>query len=331
MMRVSKHYIVLFLLIALGSCKNDEPKPDTTISPEQRELSKLIKENPSDPSLRIDRARIYYNSQLYAAAISDVEKAIKIDSTVAEFYHFLSDIHMDAYHSKECIDALLDARTRFPDNIVTHLKLAEDYLILTESEKAMRSANDVLKLDPQNAEGFFMVGMIFRAMDEKKKAIGALQDAIQIDPDLYDAWIIIGQLYEDLGEPIAMQYYDGAIEVSPENVTGWHSKAYYLQNNGQVDEALKLYKRINLIDRQFEEAYLNAGLLYLDKDSISKAYEQFNILVNVAPQSYQGYYFRGISNELLGKKEFAKQDYEVALRLNQNFSKARQALQALNS
>ena len=54
--------------------------------------------------------------------------------------------------------------------------------------------------------------------------------------------------------PLAIQYFDNAIRVDPDNVAAWHAKAYYLQNNDKINEALQIYKQIHTMDPQYPEA-----------------------------------------------------------------------------
>ncbi len=329
---MKKCILLLCSIVCLLCACNSDTKPETNNqASNDLGLSKLIKQNPDDPSLLIDRSAVYAKEGAYRAAIDDVQQAMNLDSNNVSYYHILSNYYMDYLKSREAIEILNKANEKFPDDITTLLKLSENHLILKNYEQSMLAANKVLNIDPQHPEGFFMLGMNFRDAGDTNRAINSFQEATEIEPDLYDAWIILGQLYEDLGKDIALKYYESAIEIDPKNVNGWHSKAFYLQNNNQVDEALEIYRQINLIDKQFPQAYLNAGILYLEKDSLEQAYDQFNILVNTNPINYYGFYYRGITNELMNRIDLAKEDYETCLRIQPAFTKAQAALNALNS
>ena len=316
------------LLLSWISCSSPDNKKSAE-QPESTGLSQLIKANPDDPELYFERAKVYYQHEAFNAAIDDLNRAIELDASKPKYYHSLSDVYLDSYKSKKAIETLEKAHELFPDDIKTLLKMSEDYVILLDNESAMVCVDKIMNLDNQNAEGYFMMGMIFRNIGDKERAINAFQSAIEIEPELYDAWILIGQLHEDLGNEVAIQYFNSAIDLDPTNINGWHSKAFYLQNQDQIPEALEIYRKINKIDKQFEEAYLNAGLLYLSLDSIPQAYDQFNILVSVSPISYLGFYYRGIANEMMNKSSQAKEDYEVCLRINPSFEKAKKALASI--
>jgi len=321
-------FLLAMLLVA---CKESENKAsseriNTDIIPAIEDLDVLISENPENPNLYFDRASVYIENEGYQEAINDLNKAISIDSLKPEYHHLLADSYLDYFQSKKAIDALKRALTIFPNRTATELKLSEFYLIVKQYEKSIQTAAEILSREPTNGEAYFMMGMNFRANEDTVKSIYNFQAAIENDPELIDAWIILGMLHEAQNDPKALQYYNGALEVESNNIQVLHAKAYFLQNNGEISEAQKLYKKIIQLDRNYMDAPLNSGILYLEQDSINQAFEQFNILVENVPQNPMGYYYRGICHEQLGRIEAAQEDYNNALRLNPNYEQAARAL-----
>ena len=320
---------VLILSIAvLANCKGDQ---ETAVKSEDNVLNSLgtmIKQSPDDASLFIDRAKYLYQQESYDAAIKDVRKAISIDSLQPSFHYLLSDIYLDYYQSKNAIRTLVKAERQFPNDIRTKLKLSEDYLILKDYENALIFAHKILNIDPLNPDAYFMIGLINQENNNIDNAITSFKKSVELDPEQTDAWIILGDLLGSKDDPSAIEYYDASIEVDRNNISALHSKAYYLQNHNQQAEAIELYESIKKLNRQYEPAYLNTGILHLSQDSISQAYDQFNILVNNNPLSDQGFYYRGITNELLGNSELALEDYQTAVRINPKHEKALAAVMA---
>lgn len=326
---------IIILLLVISACKEETKAVVSTgkVTGDQDidNITQVIKSNASDPELLVDRANLFYKKELYDEAIADMQAAIAIDSLQPSYYHFLSDLYMDYYKSKESIQTMERAKFLFPGRIPTLLKLSETQFILKQSEEALLTLQGVLVKDPQNAEGHFMRGMIYRSMGEIDKAKEEFQTAIELDPDLTDGWLILGNMYEEEQNSKALIYYKTATSLDDDNPRAFHSLAYYYQNNGMIDQALEIYRRINDMDKNYHEAYLNAGLLYLEKQSYEKANEQFNILCSIEPQNALAYYYRGISYELLGDKELAKQDYKNSLTLDPDSEKAQLAFDNLNN
>jgi len=326
---------IIILLFVISACKEETKAVVNTgkVTGDQDidNITQVIESNASDPELLVNRANLFYKKELYDEAIADMQAAIAIDSLQPSYYHFLSDLYMDYYKSKESIQTMERAKFLFPGRIPTLLKLSETQFILKQSEEALLTLQGVLVKDPQNAEGHFMRGMIYRSMGEIDKAKEEFQTAIELDPDLTDGWLILGNMYEEEQNTKALIYYKTATSLDDDNPRAFHSLAYYYQNNGMIDQALEIYRRINDMDKNYHEAYLNAGLLYLEKQSYEKANEQFNILCSIEPQNALAYYYRGISYELLGDKELAKQDYKNSLTLDPDSEKAQLAFDNLNN
>ena len=331
--------IVFALSCILISCQenkrdsqvNQPAKTFESSDPQLEALTSAITIDDDNAELYYERAIALYQKEQYDSAIKDIQKSISLDSSKAEYYHLLSDTYLDYYKSGEALDILEKTAEKFPKNISTLLKLSELQLILKQYDASFFTIQKVLNLDKQSAEGFFMLGMIYRGQDDQERAINSFQTAVEMDPDIVDAWIILGDLFSGKDFKIAERYYDNAIAIDPENIQAYHSKAFYLQNKNRTFEAIELYKIINAKDPQYTDAYLNTGILYLELDSIEKAYEHFDILIKIEPQNHLGYYYRGITNMFSGKTEQAKQDLEQALVFNAGFEKAKIALAELNT
>jgi tetratricopeptide (TPR) repeat protein len=324
----------IFQIISCDSPEKEVKGPEIAIESEDPViigLTKAISENPENPEMYFERAKILNDRELYDPAIDDLQKAISLDSSKAEYYHLLSDTYLDYYKSGEALDVMEKVAEKFPNRIPSLLKLAELQLILKQYDASFFTVQKIMNQDKQNAEGFFMMGMIYRAQGDNDRAINSFQSAVELDPEIVDAWIILGDLFADKDFKIAERYYDNAIRLDPENLQAYHAKAFYLQNSDRVSEAIDLYKEINVRDPQYADAYLNTGILYLDQDSLNQAFEHFDILVKIDPQNYLGYYYRGIARMFNGDKVGARADLNQALKFNSTFEKAEIALRELET
>lgn len=311
------YIIICVFCIACGSDKkaNNQSK-SITGNAAIDDITRLIFKDGNDPTLYMDRAKLYEKERNYDNAIYDVNKAIKMDSLKPEYFHFLSDLYMDSNNSKEAINTMDRLLKIFPERIPSLLKMSENQFILKQYETSMIFATRVLSLSPQEAEGYFMMGLNFKAAGDDKKAINSFQTAIEMDNELIDAWLILGEMYEAKKDPLALKYFEGATEADTSNIRGCHSLAFYLQNHGKIDEALALYRKVNRLDKFYPDAYLNAGILHLERDDFVLAQEQFMILTKIAPQNYLGHFYLGMVHELEGKYDLARENFRSAQNLN---------------
>ncbi len=323
--------LLTVFIAACGEKKNDTSGADTfkTGDPAIDELTQKISVNPNDPSLYAARAGLFYEKGGYDEAIADLDKALSMDSTNVDYLHALADVYLDYYQSRKAMQTMEKAANLYPQRIPTLLKLSEFQLILKKYEDSMRTIDRILRLDPQNADAYQLFGMNFKETGDTIRAINSFQKSVELDPDLIDSWINLGQLHAAIGSKMAPRFFDNAILIDPKNVQALHAKADYLQDRNDLTGAIALYKKIATLDPQYEEAYFNAGLLYLDLDSIPQAYQQFDLTLKINPTFVPGYFYRGIAAEFQGNIAQAKADYQQALKLAPDYQQAQQALSQL--
>ena len=319
------------LCLLVFSCKpKEKAAEELTGDPDIDMISAEIRKNPADPELYLRRSELFYERQAYDQAIEDLANVMKLDSTNLRAHHLLADVYLDHYQSARALATLQRATALYPDSIGTKLKLSEFQLILKQYDAALQTLADVMRIHPGNPEALFMLGMVYRDQGKTEQAIGAFQSAVERNPDMSEAWVILGDLMDRTNNPLAIQYFDNAIRVDPNNVAAWHAKAYYLQNNEQVNEALEIYRKIHEMDPQYPEAYLNAAILLMYMDSLDQAMGELDILAQVDPSNPATHFYRGKVYQFKGQKDLARQSFEQALRLDDKYDQARDALGELD-
>lgn len=332
--------LICITTVLFSSCKSDQtPKPKSeaqtsaaiieTGDAEIDFLTKALSNNSLDDELRFKRAEKLYDKGLYNEAIADLKVAITVDSMQPQYYHLLSDVFLDDNNSSKAIQTMKVAANLFPERIPTLLKLSETHYLLKQYQESMSALNNISRFDNQNAEAYFMIGLNFREMGDIKRAMAALQSATEFDSKLTDAWLVLGDLLREQNNPRALQYYTNAVSIDPENINALHSLAYFKQDNEDVEGALDLYKSINKIDRYYIPAYLNAGILHLERSEYTEAMEQFDIIVKQQPQNPKGHYFKAEVLFALGDKEGAKVSVNNALSLDPDYQKANELINKL--
>lgn len=331
LLRVSIFLVLLAGVSILFSCKpkTDTVEAGTTGDPAIDQLTEEIKETPDDPDLYFRRSELYYEKEAYDQAIEDLASVLKLDSTNLKAHHLLADVYLDDFQSARALSTLQRAASLYPDSIRTKLKLSEFQLILKQYDQAFETLADIMKIHPGDPEALFMLGMVYRDQGKTEQAIAAFQSAVERNPDMSEAWVILGDLMDRTHNPLAIQYFDNAIRVDPNNVAAWHAKAYYLQNNDKIEDALDIYRKIHEMDPQYPEAYLNSAILLIYNDSLDAAMKELEILGKIEPTNPATWFYKGKIYQFRKEKELAKQAFEQALRLDDKYEQARDALHEL--
>ncbi len=331
------NFLIGFSLLAIGcltSCGGDQPQEEQAeIVPsgdaEIDQVSQQIAGDPENGDLYALRAEVYYEKNSYDQAIADMTVALSLDSVNLEYHHLLTDIYLDYFRSRLALQTMERAVAIAPDDIFSLLKLSEIQLFLKMNQASLSTIDKVLRIDPQNALAYFFTGKNFEEMGDTNRAINAYQESSEIDPEMIDTWIKLGQLHASIDGSLAEAFFDNAIEVDAGNTIALQAKAEYMWDQNQPQEALKLYREAVQRNPMDEKSAYNTGLVYLELDSVSQAYQHFSMAIENAPLYAAAYYYRGYAAESMGDAEQARADYEHTLRLAPNYEQAQEGLARL--
>jgi tetratricopeptide (TPR) repeat protein len=331
---------VIAAFAALGtSCKND-PKTETTnasaipkgnLDPEVLLYTNKIKDSPNEDSLYYHRAQAYYKSEGYDEAINDLQRAIALDTTQADYFHLLADCYLDYFKSFPAIQTLEDAHRRWPDRIPTMLKLSEFYLIVKKHGPALQMVQKIMKLDPQNSEAFFMASMIAKDKGEIPLAIKNMERSVAINPNDTDAWIVLGNLLSGKNDQVAVRYYQNALRIDSTSMEAYDGIATFYHKGGQLQQAEESYKNMIVKEPSRPETYYDLGLLYLEQKKETEALQHMNMALDNDPLFFKAYYYRGVIKEKQGDLKGAYDDYDQASRMVTDYKEAQDAATRLEA
>jgi len=322
--------------LLINACGNDSATQDpqqqaapVTGNPAIDNLTQKIIDTPNDPTLYAARAGIFYEMEGYDEAIADLAVAIKMDSTNIEYHHVLADVYLDYYKSDLALKTMERAIALQPERIPTLLKMSEFQFILEQHTPSLKTVDQILRINPQESEAYYMMGRNFREMGDAERAIASFHTAVGYDSDLLEAWIYLGELFDKKDSKKAEQYFNNALEIDSTHIDALEGLGNHYHQDGKLDKAIKMYRKLNRMHPQHANAYYKAGLAYLELDSVDTAYQQFDLSVKMEPTLVMGYFYRGAVNEIKGNKTAAKSDYQQALNLSPDFERAQRAINNL--
>lgn len=290
------------------------------------QLTDLIGESPNDPKLYATRAKAFYENEGYDNAILDMASAMRIDSTNADYHHLLADIYLDYSKSRLALQTMKRCVALHPNRIPSLLKLAEFQQILKQYDASMATITQIMKIEPNNPEGFFIIGLNHVLLGNKEMASKNLQKCVDIDPEHTDAFVLLGKIFDEDNSPLAAQYFENATQTDPENPEVLYNQASYLHNHDELERAKEILKKIAKLDKSYADAYQRLGIIYIEQDSINTAHANFNIAVKVDPTYGLAYYYRGYTSELMGDFQAAVNDYQNILNFDPNYERAKEGL-----
>jgi tetratricopeptide (TPR) repeat protein len=291
-------------------------------------LDKMIRENPKNPALFAKRAEQYAIRKNYDQALGDITIALSLDSLNPGYFISQAEYYIFTGEPNSAKKALNLSIRDYPENTDLKLKLAEIHLYLKEYGQAKLVLKEVMPINDDLAQIYFIQGVIALETKDTTGAIKNFQVCIEKEPEYYAAYIQAGKIYSNQGNPLAIQYLKSAIDLQPKMYEAHYLLAYFYQEHSQLDEANAEYEFISSkIDSTHPDPYYNRGFIQMVyKADYEEAVKWFSKAIFWSPKYADAWYNRGFSYELSGQFSKARADYEKAMEIEPNFPLALKGL-----
>ncbi len=246
MFRLVAGYLILVYVLVLLGCTSTPSKPDSSKNEEEKAFEEeSLREHQSaadvlqniydgigdadsalkelelndvesmDAESRLIYAILLYNQNRLDDARSELESLLKVDSTMADGWFYLSLIE-DLSGSEEARDRALNQAIEADENMVKALTFRGDIAVARSDWKnAEIDYNRALVLDPEEVRSLAGLAWVYAKNDKMDKALSLLDEAIRIEPTYTYAWVDrsrvnlslgnYGKAEKDLEEAIAQE------------------------------------------------------------------------------------------------------------------------------
>jgi tetratricopeptide (TPR) repeat protein len=334
--------IILLSLMLLFACTPSSEKPNE-LEPEYGQLtgipsidaiSRDIQNDPNNLTLYVARCEAYSAEGMLKEAEEEARQLWERDKTNWKSARLLAWAYFDNNKSKPAIKVLDQTLEIHPDTLHLLLLHAHMNMLVEQYDKALISAEKVLKLSPMNIEGLFMRGLTLKYTGDTIGAMNNFQTAIELEADYSDAYMQLAIIFSEKKEKIAIQYFDNALRIDSTSYEALFGKAqFYHQNytlaNKMLDKAKKAYEQTILNHPQQSEASYNYAMLYMEEKDFEQAHHFFDVATKYDPTFGDAYYYKGLASEKLGNLEAALNDYKNAVSNNERFGWAADAIERL--
>lgn len=333
-----KFLIISLAIVTLVSCRNEVENgvtskiltQDTIVSEQTKEfieINKLLKEDVKNAFLYLKRANLYKKYNEIDLAISDVDRAIKVDSLQPTFYLLKAELlkqELKLAEAKEMLDQLMFIDN---ENLQARIELGWLALIGRNHKQALAYADAVLKRDVYNAEAYYLKGMIFEDKGDTALAISSYTTAIEQENDYYDAYVHLALLRANEPNGLAKAYIKNALRIQPKSIEALYAYAMICQENAAYNEAIETYHKMLAI-QSFREPYFNLGFIHHQYLKVFEvAIDYYTKAIEIEPTYIDAYYNRALCYEQQEEFEKAEKDLRFVLSLNPQYTNAAIALE----
>ena len=206
------------------------------------------------PKEYLERGMALNDKGNYELAISDFNKALKIDRNFAPAY----------------------------------LNRGIAYTNENEQEKAIADYNKTIELDPKNEEAFYMRGLIYSQKGNSDSAISDFAKTVSLNPKYIQSYLNMALLKINKNDFVsAISDMDKVIKMNADVPAAYYVRGIAYANKGNIEQAIVDYSKAISLNPKYTEAYVNRGLSYLYKIKLAEAkdgqYGQYSpgIFINI--------------------------------------------------
>lgn len=285
---------------------------------------KVLAARPDDRDTLVKLATViqtYFNDNL-AEAIDCYNKLLVIEPGNAQIYYELGHLYLKKNEKMNACNAFKLALSKDENNPFYHNSFAYSLIQLEQYEEAIEHYQTAINLNPDNKWTAIVcqaLGSIYaQILENYEAALELFRMATVLDPESSNAYINIGDVYFDKGElDNAIKNYLEAIKLNDQDARAFGKCAIALWENDYVEESIVAYSKAIALDDEYELAYNNLGVAYLDGIGNAKeAARNFSRAVEINPNYTLAHFNLGRSYQMLGDNQKAIKSYQMALNLN---------------
>jgi tetratricopeptide (TPR) repeat protein len=168
------------------------------------ELEKLAAARPQDPLYLYWLARLDYDAQNYAAAITRLQKAVELDPKMMRAYDSLGLCYDYLGQFNEAIKHYSRAaelnRLQSKPSPWPHVDLAISLVSVNQLAEAEKNLREAIGYDARLPQAHYQLGRVLEMQGEYQEAVQSLKHAIALQPSYPEPHYLLGRTYHRLGE-----------------------------------------------------------------------------------------------------------------------------------
>ncbi|MBI3185608.1 MAG: adventurous gliding motility TPR repeat lipoprotein GltE [Myxococcales bacterium] len=303
------------------------------------------------------------------AAKAHYETALRKKPTLKQAAENLAVMAQNEGDEQGAVEVYQDILEKYPDDASSRARLAEILLRRGETERAIELAKEALfrepktltaykvmmqayyrqkqlsmaklvalratKLDENDPEIYYTLGLIAVAENEPAKARLHFKTAVEKRPDYLPAHLVLAKI------ALKQEDYMGAeeslrrlLQANGNNAETHLNLGVAYKGMGQLDKAMQAYDTAHKLSPNLPQIYLNKGIIIALKGEPEKAIDHFKQFVNLAggevavPADHQVFALIREQEGVIQKRQEEKQALEEAKRMEEEMKRQEAAQQA---
>jgi tetratricopeptide (TPR) repeat protein len=262
----------------------------------------------------VGRARALIEQGKYAAAITDLDQAVKQDPKFAYAFAWRGTAKNRMGRFSEAMPDLNEALLLDPRNALALTQRGYAFFTMSDNGKALTDLNTAGEIDPASPAPYAFRGLIYSDMGEQERALSELNKALKLNPNFSAAYGGLGSVYNKRQEyEKALLAFNKALALTPQQVPSLSGRGFAYFSLGEYDRAVSdLTESIRLIPK-FPKPYINRGRAYIAISNLPAAIKDFDEALKLEPKNVAALLQRALAFERSRELEKARTDLQTAL------------------
>lgn len=151
-----------------------------------------------DTVLYFNAAKTAEKAQYYEKAIRYYKKLIEFNYKGSEMYRYLAGAYLSIGDKALYFKTLQDGLNNFPEKDIFLLRMIINYYLDNQQyEEATQYIEMALKIEPENASYYYILGNIYERNGAEQKSIDYYSKALEIKPLYFEASYNLGVIYHN--------------------------------------------------------------------------------------------------------------------------------------
>lgn len=194
------------------------------------------------------------------AAETLYRRTLALDPGHADSLHLLGCVLLETGRPRDAIDSIREAVRVSPAVPLYRQNLTQALLRCGENAMAATEAEFALRLDPENARCWNLLGLALMESHRNEEALAAFSRSLAIEKKNPEAMVNLAAALNRTGDfAMALGWADLALRITPESPLAWTNRGMSLKGLGRYDEAREAFARAG----DFPMARVNLGYMRL--------------------------------------------------------------------
>lgn len=323
-------FVLSVLFLACNDADNNKNAENTAyFNPAIISYTQAIENDPTDASLYFKRSIALSNLNQDDLALQDLDKAISLDPQNDTYLTGKGELLFVLGKYSESILAYKKALDINPNKIQINLAIAKCLLMDGQLDQAKSIVEKLRKDNPYYPDAFYVQSQLAAAEKDTTSAILLLDKALKLDPYYYEASLLMAEYLAEIKNKNAIKQYIYTYSLDSTDVFPMFQIGYYYEQLKDTPNAINAYRTVVMLDKDYTDAHIQLGKIWMAQDSIEKSKRSFYLAVITEPQNSQAHYLLGKAYETLKIADSAKLHYGNAVNLDPKNNLAKEALQKM--